>query len=72
MQTGLIENWSGQPSEVGPLYPFVGSEMLFFVICVILWILWTLWQIRSENKQCQQENQVLQEPNRLKQAIEER
>jgi len=47
--TGLIQSWAGNPQEVGPLYPFVGSEGLMFGICVFLWLLWTGWQMRFEN-----------------------
>jgi hypothetical protein len=46
MQTGTIQTWTGNPLEIGPLYPFVGSEWLLFALCVGLW---TVWQVRSEN-----------------------
>ena len=38
------------PSEIGPLYPFVGYEWLFVVAGVVLWILWHVAQIRMENR----------------------
>lgn len=41
MRTGLVESWAGNPAEVGPIYPFVGSEVTLFVICFVLWVLCT-------------------------------
>jgi hypothetical protein len=38
------------PSEIGPLYPFVGAEWLFVLVAVILWLLWHVAQIRLENR----------------------
>lgn len=48
MKTGLIDSWTNNPLDVGPLYPFVGWEMALFVVCLILWIVYTIWQIRFE------------------------
>jgi hypothetical protein len=48
MQTGLIENWTGNPLEIGPMYPFVGMEMVLFGVCFALSILYTIWQLRLE------------------------
>ncbi len=49
MRTGLIETWAGNPADVGPMYPFVGSEVPLFVVCIVLWIAYTIWQIKHEN-----------------------
>ena len=38
------------PSEIGPLYPFVGAEWFFVLLAVILWLLWHVGQIRLENR----------------------
>ena len=47
--TGSFENWAGNISEIGPIYPFVGAEWLFVLIGVIYWIAWHVNQIKSEN-----------------------
>lgn len=54
MSTG-IENWLGTMTEVGALYPFVGSEKLWLIACVALWIIWHIWQARIEKKQFEDE-----------------
>jgi hypothetical protein len=38
MSTGL-ESWAN-PETIGAIYPFVGSEMLMFGLCLALWLLW--------------------------------
>lgn len=38
------------PSEIGPLYPFVGAEWLLLAIAVIAWLLWHVGQIMGENR----------------------
>jgi hypothetical protein len=50
MSTGAFENWAGNIADIGPIYPFVGSEWLWFVIGVAVWIVWQIWQIRHENR----------------------
>lgn len=51
MKTGLIENWVGKISDIGPMYPFVGSEKLLVLVCVGLWIVWHIIQIVGEGKE---------------------
>ena len=46
MSTG-IEAWKNL-ADIGPLYPFVGSEFVLFVIAVIIWLVWHAAQISSE------------------------
>ncbi len=54
MSTG-IENWQGTMTEVGALYPFVGTEFVWFVVCVALWIAWHIVQTSRENRQYEDE-----------------
>lgn len=48
MSTG-IEAWKNL-SEIGPLYPFVGTEGVIFIIALVLWIGWHVLQIGNENR----------------------
>ena len=38
------------PSEIGPMYPFVGAEWFFVLLGVVLWLLWHVGQVRLENR----------------------
>ena len=71
MNTGLIESWTSDPSLIGPMYPFVGTEVLFFIICVVLWLAWTVWQIRSENGVYERDRMALRQANNLQKAVQE-
>jgi len=48
MSTGEISNWAGNPQEIGAMYPFVGGEGFFFILCLIFWLGWMIWQFRKE------------------------
>ncbi len=50
MSTGAFEDWTGTIADIGPMYPFVGSEVLWFVLGVAFWIGWHVVQARRESK----------------------
>ena len=50
MTTASFENWAGTISEIGPIYPFVGSEILLFIIGLVTWIGWHVWQSSHETR----------------------
>ena len=60
MNTGMVETWMGNPLDIGPMYPFVGSEWLFLLISVIGWLVWHIWQIKSENATYDEQSSQLQ------------
>lgn len=49
MPTG-IESWAN-PADIGPIYPFVGTEVALSIIGFILWIAWHVVTAREENQQ---------------------
>lgn len=49
MPTG-IQSWAN-PADIGPIYPFVGTEVALTVIGFALWILWHVVTAREENEQ---------------------
>ena len=48
MRTGLIDNWIGNPADIGPMYPLVDFEVPLFLVCFVLWVLYTVWQMKFE------------------------
>ena len=44
MSTGNFENWAGEISEIGAIYPFVGTEFVLWLIGMGLFILWLVIQ----------------------------
>lgn len=47
--TGPIENWNINPTEVGPIYPFVGWEFLMFAVGVVFCVAFIVWKFTTEN-----------------------
>lgn len=68
MSTGL-ESWNTNLLEVGPLYPFVGTEMLWALIGIATWIIWHLLQIRGENKAYDDEEKAFSDGEKLRDAM---
>jgi hypothetical protein len=50
MSTGNIENWDGNMVDIGPLYPFVGSEGFMVLVLIVLWAAWHIAQLKGENR----------------------
>ncbi len=46
-----IENWVGDISEIGAIYPFVGYEGLMVLLGLIFWIGWHILQIKDEARE---------------------
>lgn len=50
MATTEVTSWAVDLSTLGPIYPFVGSEMLWFLLGLAFWIGFHIWQMRAENR----------------------
>ena len=50
MSTGMIDSWAGEIAEIGPMYPFVGSEGFLVLLGIALWLVWHVLQSRTENR----------------------
>jgi|TARA_B110000495_G_C22773334_1_gene452533 hypothetical protein len=57
MSTGL-ESWAN-PETIGALYPFQGSEMLMFGLCVAFWLLWHVLNQFSETAEFAEDTRTL-------------
>ncbi len=68
MNTGL-DSFSN-PGDIGPLYPFVGSEVILVVIGVALWILFHVLATREENREWEEADRAF-DANRLLPGIDE-
>lgn len=50
-----LDSWAVDLAEVGPIYPFQGTEVLMAIIGIALWIGWHVWQIRDENAEIEED-----------------
>ncbi|MEM7125179.1 MAG: hypothetical protein AAF702_02555 [Chloroflexota bacterium] len=71
MQTGNIADWTSDPNTWGALYPFVGSEVLWVILALVIWLVWTFWQMRFENKVYEEEVAHLKKGKNLEKALDE-
>lgn len=69
MTTG-VESWA-KVSELGPVYPFVGSELLLFIVCVALWLGWHVWQLRNEARELSIEKEELKDKARTARILDQ-
>ena len=54
MATGMIENWVNI-DQYGPIYPFVGTELMLTFLGLAFWIIWHIWQMRDESREFQED-----------------
>jgi hypothetical protein len=69
--TGNFTNWDGNLTELGPIYPFVGSEMFMVILLLVVWVIWHIAQIRMENRQLDDEASMLRKGDSLQKAVQD-
>ena len=68
MSTGL-ETWNQSILDIGPAYPFAGTEMLLAIVGIASWIIWHIVQIKSENQTYEEEKRAFSDKKKLKSAM---
>ncbi len=68
MSTG-IETWNMNLLDIGPLYPFAGSEGFLALIGIVSWVVWHVIQISKENKMLAEEANRFKSKTKLKAAM---
>jgi hypothetical protein len=51
MSTGNFTDWTGNMLDIGPLYPFVGTEVVMVIIGFVFVIGWFILQARVESRE---------------------
>ena len=69
MSTGNFTDWHGDMLQIGPLYPFVGFEMVMVVVAVLIWIGWHIWQVRMESLNYEDDMKVLKQGDNMAKAL---
>ncbi len=69
MSTG-ITTWNMNLLDIGAMYPFPGTEMLWAVIGIGSWVIWHIIQIKAENAVCAEEERELSDPVKLGRALQ--
>ena len=68
MSTG-IETWSQSMLDIGAMYPFPGTEMIWVVIGFVTWIGWHVIQFKNENRLYEEEEKSFENKDKLQAAM---
>ena len=68
MSTG-VESWNVNLLEIGAMYPFPGTEMIWVIIGLATWIGWHLVQFKRENRIYEEEEKSFENQARLQAAM---
>ena len=72
MSTTAVETWSGTDlTQLGPIYPFVGSEFLLWILGMIFWIGFHVLQARIEKREMEADAAAARDPVRLNRVFTE-
>jgi hypothetical protein len=69
--TGNFGNWDGNIADIGPIYPFVGTETLMVIILVVVWVGWHIVQMRMENRAHDDDARRLRQGDNLQRAMQD-
>ena len=69
MSTTGLSSWAVDLGEVGAIYPFQGTEFLWFLAGVAFWIIWHIVQLRQEDQTYEDDLRHLKDPEKLERAM---
>lgn len=69
MSTTIVETWATDLSQLGPIYPFAGSEFVLWIIGLAFWIGFHILQGRIESRQMDEESTDLRNKARMSEVL---
>jgi hypothetical protein len=66
-----MTTWAVDLANVGPVYPWIGFELIMVLVAVALWILWHVIQIRQENAELERDIRLYGDRESIRKALEE-
>jgi hypothetical protein len=67
-----VETWVGTDlSQLGPIYPMVGSEFLLWILGLVFWIGFHVLQARVEKEEFEKDEAEARNPEKLKRVFAE-
>lgn len=71
MSTTIVETWAGTDlTQLGPIYPFVGSEFLLVIVGVAFWLGFHVLQSGVEREEFRKDEEAARTPERLQRVFE--
>lgn len=69
MKLEEVGTWTGDVSQIGPIYPMVGTEGILTIILIVVWIGWHIWQIRMEESNYNDDLKTLKQGDNMERAL---
>jgi len=64
--TTTVQSWTGVDlSTLGPIYPFVGSEFLLWIVGLVFWIGFHILGAKIEKRELEADAEAARRPDRL-------
>ena len=70
MSTTIVTTWATDIAQLGPVYPFVGSEFILWIVGLVFWLGFHLLQLKNEKTELEDEEQASHDPEVVMKAIE--
>ncbi|HKL46650.1 MAG TPA: hypothetical protein VJ906_10470 [Roseovarius sp.] len=71
MSTTIVESWSGADlSQLGPIYPMVGTEVILFIVGLAFWLAFHILQARIEQREMEEDEAAARSSERLQRVFE--
>lgn len=72
MSTTIVESWSGADlSQLGPIYPMVGTEFILFILGLIFWIGYHVMTAGIEKREFEADEAAARSPERLQRVFDD-
>ena len=72
LSTTIVESWAGADlSQLGPIYPMVGSEKLLVILGILFWLGFHLAGAKVERREMSEDEAAAKSPERLKRVFAE-
>ena len=72
MSTTAVETWAGADlSQIGPIYPMVGTEFILVIIGLAFWLWFHIAQARIEKREFEADEAAARSPERLARVFDE-
>ena len=67
--TGPVDSWVADPSSLGPIYPFVGWELLMYGLSLAFCLAFLAWKVTTETLHYRERVAQLHETDELAEAL---
>lgn len=72
LSTTAVQTWTGADlSQIGPIYPMVGSEFILYILGLIFWLAFHFRVVGIENREMQEDEDAARSPERLNRVFAE-